>query len=105
MAHPIVWLPQAAEDLQEISDYIGQHSPAYADGMIERILDAVERLEQFPLMGHRVLDVRVKGIELRELAAPPYRIVYRVHDEHVVVLAIIHGARILRKAMRGRRLS
>jgi toxin ParE1/3/4 len=103
MAHPIIWLPQAAEDLQEISDYIGQSSPAYADSMIERIINAVERLEQFPLMGHRVLDVRIKGVELRELSARPYRIVYRVRDDRVVVLAIVHGVRLLRTALRGRR--
>ena len=104
MAHRIIWLPQAAQDLQEISDYISQSSPAYADSMIARIIDAVEGLEQFPLMGQRVLDVRVKGVELRELSARPYRIIYRIKDERVVVLAIVHGARLLRKAMRGRRL-
>jgi plasmid stabilization system protein ParE len=49
MAHAIIWLLQAAQDLQGILDYISAQSPAYADLMIERILDAVEDLEKFPI--------------------------------------------------------
>jgi plasmid stabilization system protein ParE len=61
MAHAIIWLLQAAQDLQGISDYISAQSPAYADLMIERILDAVEDLETFPNMGSRVTAARHKA--------------------------------------------
>lgn len=104
MAHAIIWLPEAAEDLQQISDFVAQTSPAYADSMIGRILDAVENLQPFPRIGHAVTEVRIKGVALRELAVPPYRVIYRLRDDRVVILAVIHGARLLRKAMRGRRL-
>jgi toxin ParE1/3/4 len=104
MAHAILWLPAAADDLEDISDYIGQRSPAYADAMIERILDAVDGLADFPTKGHPVADVRIAGVRLREVSVRPYRIIYRLRDERVVILAAIHGARLLRKALKGRRL-
>jgi plasmid stabilization system protein ParE len=104
MAHPIIWLPEAAEDLQQIFDFIAQTSPAYAGSMIGRVLDAVENLEQFPGMGHPVTEIRIKGVALRELSVPPYRVVYRLRDDRVIILAVVHGARQLRKAIRGRRL-
>ena len=103
MAHAIIWLPQAAQDLQGISDYIGGQSPAYADTMIDRILDAVEGLERFPNMGPRLSGMRKKGVELRQLVVRPFRIVYRVKYDRVIIVAVVHGARDLRKSMRGRR--
>ena len=42
MAHRIIWLPAAAQDLEEIFGFISQTSRAYADSLIERILSAVE---------------------------------------------------------------
>jgi addiction module RelE/StbE family toxin len=88
---PIVWLPAAAEDLKEIHDYIGAQSQAYAGAVIDRIVAAIEDLSRFPRKGHRVADRSVRAMEVREWLVYPYRIVYRVRDEHVVVLAIIHG--------------
>ena len=72
--------------------------------MIGPILDAVENLQQFPQMGHAVTEVRIKGVALREWSVPPYRMIYRLRDDRVLILAVIHGARRLRNAMRGRRL-
>jgi plasmid stabilization system protein ParE len=104
MAHRIIWLPAAAQDLQEISDFVGQTSRAYADSLIERILDAVEDLTYFPGMGPVVREVRIKGIELRETSVRPYRVIYRLRHDRVMILGVIHGARLLRKAIRGRRM-
>ncbi len=104
MAHRIIWLPAAAQDLEEISDFVGQTSRAYADSLIERILVAVEQVGDFPRMGPVVRDVRIKGIQLREVSVRPYRVIYRLRDDCVVVLGVIHGARLLRKAIRGRRM-
>src|SRR5215210_7958135 len=103
MAHRITWLPAAAEDLQEISDYIGQTSRAYADGLIDRILDAVHGLARYPRRGPRVREVRIRGVELRETSVRPYRVIYRLRQDRVIVLGVIHGARLLRKAIRGRK--
>ena len=55
-------------------------------------------------MGARLRGVRIKGIELRQLVVPPFRVVYGLKYDRVIILGVIHGARDLRKAMRGRRL-
>jgi plasmid stabilization system protein ParE len=99
---PIVWLPPAAEDLKEIHDYIGAQSQAYAGAMIDRIVAAIEDLSRFPRKGHRIDDPSVRGMEVREWVVHPYRVVYRIKYEHVVILAIVHGARELRRILEER---
>lgn len=101
---PVVWLPAAANDLEAISRYIGRQSETYASRMIDRVMDAIEDLRLFPRMGPAVPDVVIEGIELRERLVHPYRVVYRIRDEPVVILAIVHGARLLGEALRGRRM-
>lgn len=48
------WTPQAANDLQAIYDFIARDSHHYAQLTVEGILAAIDRLEQFPLMGRHV---------------------------------------------------
>lgn len=92
---PIVWLPAAAEDLQDIHSYIRARSQAYAGAMIDRIVTAVEDLSRFPRKDHAVDDPGIGSMEVREWLVHPYRVVYRIKQDHVIVLAIVHGARQL----------
>jgi toxin ParE1/3/4 len=72
--------------------------------MIDRIIDAVENLHPFPRMGHVVQDVRMKGVELREVSVRPYRVIYRLREDRIVIIAIVHGARRLRPSLKGHTL-
>ena len=47
----IIWSGPAVDDLEAIHEYISRDSVRYADSMIERILKAVDQLEQFPRIG------------------------------------------------------
>jgi len=85
------WTPQAADDLQAIYDFIARDSPHYARVTIEGVLAAIDRLEQFPLMGRHVPERSRE--DLRELIKPPYRIVYRV-SEVVKILTIFRASRL-----------
>jgi toxin ParE1/3/4 len=87
----VCWTPQAASDLQAIYDFIGRDSPHYAQFIIENILAAIDRLEQFPLMGTHVPE-RLRE-DLRELIKPPYRIVYPVGDV-IHILTIFRAPRL-----------
>jgi plasmid stabilization system protein ParE len=51
MAHQVVWLKAAVEDLEEISAYIAQDSPRYAGIVTEKILNAARDLADYPRMG------------------------------------------------------
>lgn len=58
---------------------------------IERIIEAVERLETFPEMGRRVPEAEEENI--REIIFQNYRIIYRLETEQVLILTILHAAR------------
>lgn len=85
------WTPQAADDLQAIYDFIARDSPHYAQLTVEGIIAAIDRLEQFPLIGRHVPEARRE--DLRELIKPPYRIVYRT-GEAIKILTIFRGSRL-----------
>lgn len=87
------WTPQAADDLDAAAEYVARDSPHYASLFVERILDAIDRLEQFPLRGRIVPEKQDPAV--RELLVGSYRIVYRHQRDIVEVLTIHHGARLL----------
>jgi len=87
------WTPQAADDLQAIHDFIARDSLRYARAEIERILAAVDQLELFPESGRIVPEYRREDV--RELIERPYRIVYRTHQEAVVVLMVFRASRLI----------
>ncbi|MDX6530798.1 MAG: toxin ParE1/3/4 [Blastocatellia bacterium] len=85
------WTPQAADDLESIYDFIARDSQHYAQLTAEKILAAIDLIEQFPLMGRHVPESSRE--DLRELIKPPYRIVYRV-GEVVKILTIFRASRL-----------
>ena len=87
------WTPQAAEDLESISEFIARDSTHYARLFVLDVLEAVERLAPFPQSGRIVPEVNDPTI--REILLGSYRIVYRVKGERVDVLTVYHGARLL----------
>ncbi|MCD4797750.1 MAG: type II toxin-antitoxin system RelE/ParE family toxin [Methanosarcinales archaeon] len=76
-------------------DYIKRDSEYYASLFIERIIEAVERLETFPEMGRRVPEAEEENI--REIIFQNYRIIYRLETEQVLILTILHAARDFNK--------
>ena len=88
---PVRWTPQAAEDLAAIRDFIARDSPRYATLVVERIVTAVDVLEQFPLSG-RIVPERSRE-DLRELVRPPYRIVYRVLEDRLDIVTVFRSSR------------
>ncbi len=90
----IVWTPQAVEDVEAIHRYVARDSVRYADLLVERIVEAIERVGAFPLSGRVVPEIGDEAI--REVVHGNYRIVYRIRDEAVEVLTVFHAARLLR---------
>ena len=86
----IDWTKPAIADLRALRAYIAERNPRAAEEVALKILDGVERLATFPASGR-------PGSKpyTREPVVPdtPYFIVYRVLDETVKILRVIHGAR------------
>ncbi len=87
------WTDPAVEDLQGVVDYISRDSPFYAVAVAEQIVLAVERLASFPRSGRIVPEANDPRI--REIIIQSYRVVYRVKQRKVQILAVIHSARDL----------
>lgn len=87
------WTPQAADDLEAISEFIAIHSPHYASLLVIDVLTAVERLAAFPYSGRIVPEAGDPAV--REIILGNYRIVYRVRDNTVEILVVHHGSRLL----------
>jgi toxin ParE1/3/4 len=83
------YVPRARAQLRRIGRYIAQDSPTAAQQVVARITEAVDGLATFPTMGR---PGRVIGT--RELIVPetPYVVAYRVRENAVEVLAVIHSA-------------
>jgi addiction module RelE/StbE family toxin len=87
------WTPQAADDLEAITDFIAADSPQYASLFAIDVLNAVERLQVFPRSGRVVPEVHAPDI--REIVLGNYRIVYRIRADFVEILTVWHGSRLL----------
>jgi addiction module RelE/StbE family toxin len=90
----VIWAPQAREDLNDIRRYIARNSQLYADVFLDRVLEAADRLEQFPRSGRIVPEAGQDDI--RQVIVQSYRVIYRVRSDLVEILTVVHGARRLR---------
>ena len=86
-------LAPALKELEEIADYhllmVGQIS---ARKITDRILDALERLEEFPLSCPFVQDTELKSQDYRMLICDKYVCIYRLIGDTVYVYHIAPGA-------------
>jgi len=88
------WSAPAVEDLSNLHAYISKDSPHYAAAFVERLLEAAERLVDFPESGRHVPEMPSENV--RELIVQGYRIIYQIEaDSRVIVLTVVHGRRDL----------
>jgi addiction module RelE/StbE family toxin len=91
MARKVIWAYAAEEDLDAAAAYIHKDSPAYAASFIEKALEAGFSLDEFAERGRIVPEIRDSNI--REIFIYSYRLIYRVEDDRISILALIHGRR------------
>lgn len=82
----VVWRNPGLTSLESHVALIASDNPSAARSQRNRIVARVTQLAGFPLSGR---PGRVKGT--RELVATPWVIVYRVRDEFVEILRVLHG--------------
>jgi len=80
----------ARRHIVAIGGYIAEDSPAAAQRVVERIREAARLLASFPGIG-RV--GRATGTREWVLSDVPYRIVYEVHGDELIVVSVLHTAR------------
>ena len=92
MPSNIYWTRQAREDLRAVRAHIARDAPATASAYVRRLRLSIGRLRQFPYSGEVIPEIGRE--DLREVLQGNYRIIYRVSDSRVDILAVFHGARI-----------
>lgn len=87
----VIWSPTARAHLRHAQAFIAADNPRAAAMIAERILNAVERLRDFPASGRPG-----RLPHTRELVVPgtPFFLPYRVKGESVEILGVIHGPRL-----------
>ena len=90
----LFWSTPAIDDLTGVRDYIAQGSQYYASEFIQRILQTVKKLEQFPELGRIIPEI--EDPTARELIFQNYRILYRLKQDRIDIAAVIHGRREIR---------
>jgi toxin ParE1/3/4 len=85
----------AARDLDELYDYIAEHdSLASADHVLDRIEKVLQSLATQPERGSYPKELLALGIrEYRQNFFKPYRMIYRVSGQQVVVYLVADGRR------------
>ena len=84
--------PKAAEDLDGIKGYIENElkSPQAAKSTVLKIIDAYEKLADYPELGGELRAASVSLKCYRHLRACNYIIFYRIKDGDVYVIRILH---------------
>ena len=94
MEYRVTWSPEALEDLESIAEYIERDSLFYAQSVVSKILGASRNIKEFPLIGRVVPELGDENI--RERFIYSYRLVYQMRQQNILIVAVIHGKRLLR---------
>ena len=81
---------RALRNLEQIHGHIAKDDPAAASRTIARIVQSIGRLSRFPWSARTGI---VVGTRILVIPGLPYVAIYRVRDEYVDVIAILHTAR------------
>ena len=85
----------AVADLVEIREwYADQQVPEVGKRLAQEVVAQVERLADFPESGRIVPEFGLPN--LREIIYPPFRIVYRVDDDHIWIIRVWRSERLLK---------
>ena len=87
--------PLAEADIAEIWEYIAQDSPGNAAAFVLALEGQIASLEQFPERCPRIPENEILGTAYRQLLYGAYRTIYRIIGKRVIILRVLHGARLL----------
>jgi toxin ParE1/3/4 len=102
-----VLLTEGAErDLEAIYDYICEYdSLASANHVLDELMEVVESLSRFPERGAYPKELIALGIkEYRQSGFKPYRVIYRVTGNQVIIYLIADGRRDMQSVLARRLL-
>jgi plasmid stabilization system protein ParE len=82
----VIWSEPAIAQLDAIASYIALDKPDAAQGVVRRIFDSTDRLEQFKKLGRSVPEFPYPNY--RQVWIRPCWIYYRIDNEDVRILHV-----------------
>ena len=102
-SYQVLWSHTAQQDLTEIIEYIAQDSIGDALAILQKLETKAALLITLPNRGRVVPELLHTGIsQYRELVSAPWRIVYRVDNRRVLIMAVLDSRRDLQTVLLGR---
>jgi toxin ParE1/3/4 len=86
----IKWLRRALRNLEQAHNYILKENSQAAQEVILKIQTAASQLENYPFMGR---PGRVEGTREIVISNTSYIIIYRVKEEFVEILRVLHTSK------------
>jgi toxin ParE1/3/4 len=87
----VIWSPSALKDADSISEFIARDSVNRAALFVLRLIEATDRLQDFPLSGRIIPEINDSSC--REIVYSTYRIMYLLENDEVWITGIVHGSR------------
>lgn len=89
MSLPVVLRPEASRDAEEARDHLEAQRAGLGQAFLDRLNEAISQIGTMPHL-YGVAWRNVRAARLRQFT---YVVYYRVHDDRVEVLAVMHGSR------------
>lgn len=92
--YEVLWASVAENDLRDIIEFIAADNPTNALKILHKIKEKVSSLYSLPERGRLVPELQDQGILIyRELIVPPWRIIYRIAEMQICILAVLDARR------------
>jgi plasmid stabilization system protein ParE len=98
MAQTLIRSSEALDDIDQIAEYIARDSHHHAQQVVERLFGLADDLTANPRLGRVVPELTDPNVRERFLYS--YRLIYEIKPETILVLAVIHGKRLLESSNR-----
>lgn len=89
----VIWDSRAKESLKAITQYIKEESPATAKRVRKELLKLTASLKEMPERFSSEPYLENKGNEYRSIAKWSYKVIYKVDENEIRILEIVHTSR------------
>jgi plasmid stabilization system protein ParE len=89
MSLPVILRPEAVQDVESAQDWYEQQRVGLGQAFLDRLSEALGRVGAMPEM-YAITWQNVRSCPLKRF---PFIVYYRVLDDLVEVLAVLHGSR------------
>lgn len=106
-SYKILLTEGAEQDLESIYDYVVQFDcVANANYVLDQLMKVAQSLSRFPERGSYPKELSTLGIhEYRQTSFKPYRIIYRIVEDKVIIYVIADGRRDMQSLLARRLLA